>query len=426
MAYGCGYEGGYADEGCEPFGPSGSFCVAGYGMGPFAVETYSSVTPCLDVAGAGGDPGVGDDGPDSNVENFDETSGRLGCGEPTAFITARCGAGVACVLENITSLQWDRRLDDISAATVTIDLSGDSKSTCCLCLADVEPWCHELHIWRDGEEVWVGPVVEIVYSYTKVVVRAQDSLGWLTVRVPPIDINFTAADVDLTDIGEFIIQTAFAEDTVTCELDNLHLTPSGFVGKRFWDAFSGSAFDALSDLSDTGLDFTTMGRTIVLAGDTTPFTPLILLNDEHIIGEVEISKNGDIQENRAYVHFDGDLGTPASGESDFYCYGPIERLHDGDGLQDGVSAGQAADIYVASAGVAPRIMEVPPGSRLSPDTPWTIDQMVCGARVDVAILKTCFTLTQSFRLTQVECVYNPAQGEQINITLAPINNPAEA
>lgn len=396
------------------------FCVAGYGMGPFAIEVYEGGGTCLEDGGQGGVP------PGSNVEDFDETRGRLGCGEPSAFITARCGFGIACVLENITQLQWDRRLDDISEASVTIDLSGDSTSTCCLCLADVEPWCHELHIWRDGEEVWVGPVVEITYSYSKVVVRARDSLAWLTVRVPPIDINFTAVDTDLTVIGEFIITTAFASDTVTCEVDNLHTTLTGFTGKRFWDKFSSDAFTMLADLSDTGLDFTTLGRTIVLVGDATPLTPLILLNDEHILGEVEITKNGDIQENTAYVHFDGDLGTPASSAPvNEFCYGPIERLHDGVGLTDGVSAGQAADIYVAAASIAPRIMEVPPGSRLSPDTPWTIDQMVCGARVDVSILKTCFTLTQSFRLTQVEVVYTPTTQEQVNITISPVNNPAQ-
>jgi hypothetical protein len=389
---------------------------------PYYATTYGGILICVNGVSIIGDPF--DETPTSNVEELQEVGGtRLGCGEPTVFITSRCAAGVSCILDNVTKLQWDRRLDDISEAEVEVSLGGDSVSTCCECLADVEPWCHELHVWRDGEEVWVGPVVEITYSYTKILIRARDSLAFLTVRVPPIDINFTAVDTDLTTIGEFIIETAFSEDTVTCEVDNIHSTPSGFLGKRFFEKFSTTAFEMLADLADTGLDFTTLGRTIVLVGDATPLIPLILLNDEHILGEVEISKNGDLQGNRWYVHFEGDEGTPASSAPvNFFCYGPIERLKDGNGLQDGVSAGQAADIYAASTKIAPRIMEVPPGSRLSPDTPWQIDQMVPGARVDVAILKTCFQLTQSFRLTRVEAVY-AADGEQINITLSPIDNP---
>lgn len=362
----------------------------------------------------------------SNVENLQEQAGtRLGCGESTVFITARCSGQVACVLDGITSLKWDRRLDDISEAEVEIGLGGDSTATCCLCLAEVEPWCHELHIWRDGIEVWVGPIVEIMYSYSKVSIRALDSLAWLTVRIPSIDINFTAVNTDLSTIGEFIIETAFALDTVTCELDNLYVQPTGFLGKRFFEAFSGTAFDFLDDVAETGLDYTTLGRTIVLVGDTTPLTPLILLDDTHILGEVEIRKAGNLQGNRWYVHFDGDLGTPASGEAvNFFCYGPIERLQPGDGLQDGVSAGQAADIYVASTAIAPRIMEVPPGSRLSSDTPWTINEMVPGARVDVSIVRTCFQLTQSFRLTLVEIQYTAEVGEEVKITLSPVDDPS--
>lgn len=358
--------------------------------------------------------------PTSNVEDLQEVAGtRLGCGEPVAFVTVRCGQGVACVLDDVISLQWDRRLDDISEAEAIVGVGGD----CCLCLADVEPWCHELHIWRDGAEVWVGPITEITYSYNQIRIRARDSLAWLTVRVPSIDVSFLV-DTDLSTIGSFIITTAFALDTVTCEIDNLYVQPTGFLGKRFFEAFSGTAFDFLDDLADTGLDYTTLGRTIVLVGDTTPLTPLILLTDEHILGELEVTKDGELQGNRWYVHFDGDLGTPASGEAvDFFCYGPIERLRSGDGLQDGVSAGQAADIYVASTAIAPRILEVPPGSRLSPETPWTINEMVPGARVDVALTKTCFMLTQSFRLTQVQVSYS-STGESVGITLAPVDDPS--
>lgn len=362
--------------------------------------------------------------PTNVINNLDETSGRLGCGTYDVFITQRCGGGISCVLEDIVDLHYDRRLDAISEAQVQVNLGGETSYTCCQCLAEVEPWCHELHIWRDGDEAWVGPITKITYSYSKVIIEAKDSLGWLEVRIPPIDIDFSAVMTDPVDIGELIVQTAFAEDTVTCEVDALYTQPSTYTTLFFAEAFSATAFEILESVGEIGLDFTTLGRTIVLVGDEAPFTPLVLLNDEHIKGEVEITKNGLLQENRAYVHFDGDLGVPASGETTFYCYGPIERLHDGEGLIDGVSAGQAADIYVASAGITPRVMEVPPGSKLTPDTPWTFDKMVPGCRVDVAILKTCFQLTQSFRLLEVQVDVTPARGEEIGITLSPINSPA--
>ena len=385
---------------------------------PYNLVVYEGYIPS--------DPGALTSLPTSNViDNLDESSGRLGCGTYNVFVTQRCTSGLSCVLEDITNLHYERRLDAISEAKVEINLGGETSYTCCQCLADVEPWCHELHIWRDGDEVWVGPITKIAYSYSKVIIDAKDSLGWLEVRVPPIDIDFSAVATDPVDIGEFIVQTAFAEDIVTCEVDNLYTQPSGLTTLFFAEAFSGYAIEILQNVAEIGLDYTVLGRTIVLVGDSAPFTPLVLLNDEHIKGEIEITKNGLLQENRAYVHFDGDLGTPASGEAaSFFCYGPIERLHDGAGLIDGTSAGQAADIYVASAAIAPRVMEIPPGSKLIPDTPWTFDKMVPGCRVDVAIVKTCFQLTQSFRLTEVQIDVTPQRGEEVGITLSPIDSPA--
>lgn len=391
--------------------------AVGYGNEPYGIIAYAGSELC--------DPVSGVPGPGSNViDNLDISRNRLGCGVVDVFVTARCGEGVTCVLDGVTTVAYDRRLDDVSEARVIIDLGGDVQATCCACLPDVEPWCHELHIWRDGEEAWVGPIQEITYSYSQIEIKAKDSLAWLGVRIPPIDIDFTVSTTDVVDIADFVIDTAFAEEAPTCELDNVYEELSGIETLWFTEAFQQTALEILRDLADAGLNYTTLGRTIVLTGDTTPLTPLVLLNDEHIIGNVQITKDGTLQGNRWFVHFDGDGGTPASGEaSDFFCYGPIERLRDGDGLTNGVDAGQVADIYAAAAAITPRIMEVPAGSQLAPDTPWNFQDMVPGARVDVAIVKTCFQLTQSFRLERVEVQYTDS-GEQVNITLTPIDSVA--
>jgi hypothetical protein len=326
---------------------------------------------------------------------------------------------------HISRLKWGRRLDDISEAEVLINTGGDAFYTCCECLAETEPWCHELHIWRDGEEVWVGPIQTIEYAFDEITIRAKDSLGWLNVRVPPADLSFTTTD--LTDQASTLLEVAFAEDTQTCELDNRYEQPTGETFTTFFAAFEQTAMEILRDLGDAGLNFTTLGRTIVLTGDDLPLVPLILLNDEHIMGDVIVTKDGESQGNRYYIHFDGDGGIPASGEAvDFFCYGPIERLRSNDGLSSGIDAAAVADIYVGASAIAPRRIEIPDGSQLSPDTPWVMSDMVCGARVDVAITRLCLNLTQSFTLTSVDVEYTPDDGEKVGITLVPINDVAVA
>lgn len=373
---------------------------------------------------------TGGETPSSTVLDLNDAIGRLGCSKPQVFLTGRCAStGVTCNIDEqvIRSVSWDRRLDDVSEATVVMELSGTTFFTCCECLAEAEPWCHELHIWRDGVEVWVGPIESIDYEVERVTIHAKDSLAWLGVRIPPVDINFVGGATDLTDQAIFLLETAFAEDgpTYTCELDSIFSSPTGFTFELFHAKFDQTALEILRDIGDAGLDFTTLGRSIVLVGNPEPLTPLVLLSDEHIMGEIKVIKDGTLMANRYYVHFEGDNGIPASGEAtDFYCYGPIEKIRDGDGLNNGIDAAAVADEFVQAGGIAPRILEIPEGSQLSPDAPWTINEMVCGARVDVSVTRLCLNITQSFRLTGVEVNYTSDDGEQVGITLTPINSVA--
>ena len=363
----------------------------------------------------------------SNVLEIEDSEGRLGCGVPSFFITSRCAGTLSCVLDDaVTKARWSRKLDEVSDAEVEIQLSGDATLACCQCLAETEPWCHELHIWRDGEEVWVGPVQEIEYTSNSIIVRALDSLAWLGVRIPPFNVNYTASDTELTVIAEAILSLAFASDSpeYTCEYDGRYIVPTGRLEKRFYAAYDMTALDMLQNMAETGINYTTLGRTIVLVGDSDPLTPLVILTDEHIMGEVEVTKDGTVQGNVFYVHYEGDEGIPAHREAvEKYCYQAIERLRN-DGLPNLGSAEGVAEALASEAAIAPRVLVVPDGSRLSPDTPWTINEMVPGARVDVAITRLCLTLTQSFRLTAVEVFYDPRDGESVGVTLLPMNSVA--
>lgn len=402
------------------------YSAGGYGLGSEAFPG-SGETPPDD----GGSGALSENG----VLNLDYSQGRLGCGEAQFFITGRCtSTGVLCVLDDsVVTAQWDRRLDEVSQATVELEFGGTTEFTCCECLAEIEPWCHELHIWRDGEEVWVGPITKIEYTYDGAVITAEDALTWLNVRIPIVDFNFTEPNPDnpggmgakdLTEMAEYLLSISFAYDSpdFTCEMDNLYVVmTTSPPTKRFYERASQTALDILAQLAESELDFTVIGRTIVLFGDPSPLTPLIVLNDDHIIGEISVVKDGTLQGNRFYVHFDEDGGDPHQRESEEkYCYGEIQRLRDGEGLFDQDDADVIAEQSVAALTVTPRIINLPQGSTLSPDTPWKINQMIPGARVDVTLTKLCLNLTQSFRLTNVEVEYTE-EGEQVRISLIPMN-----
>lgn len=467
--------------------------------------------------------------PTSTVEDFDTSTGRLGCGVPSVFITTRCSSSMTCQIDlaDITKLMWTRRMDEVSEAEVEIGLTGDASQTCCQCLADVEPFCHELHIWRDGEEVWVGPIEAIKYEREKVTIKARDSLAWLDVRIPTDDIEFSSAspiygglisdnpltvsattvnaalfntlpviapipppgglvsmmmtldpgidgsreyvkiightagatsvtvvrgqfgtpakshivgsqwnvggltsiNSDYTQIARYIMNRGFADDVsfgFDCEYNSVFSTLTGQITSFFHERFNSTYLEALVALAEGPVfNFTTLGRTIVLSGDTSKLTPLVLLNDEHIMGEIDVTKDGKQMVNRQYVHFDGDVGVPSVGAIDYparFCYNLIERIMDSNGLQQASDADVMAQAIANAGYIAPRIIEIPAGARLSPDTPWTINSMVPGTKVNVAITRLCLSLTQSFRLIGVSVEYTESDGELIGIELSPINN----
>lgn len=387
---------------------------------------------------AGGSPvGLGTpvtpDGPSNNLENVaDGLNRRLGCGVPAVFVSFRCSTTVCSIpLESITDLQWNRKLNEISTAQVSINVVGDAFSACCQCLAEVEPWCHELHIWRDGKEQWVGPIQQIVYSYEQVEIFAKDVLSWLEVNVPPGDVDYTANPLgyDLVEIGEDIVSLAFVENEFACEIPyiNAQTGPLNVFGHRFYPGFTGTAFDFFDALADSDARFfyTTIGRTIFIAaplsGQPINLFRLALLTDEHIMGDITVTKDGDLQGNRFYVHWDGDLGVPeVATASEMYCSGPVERLRDGEGLVTEADAQDSADQFVADQTIAPRILQIPAGSQLAPETPVIIDELIPGAQFDVSLTKMCVNLVRSFRLTQLEVEYTPEDGEQIKVDLAPL------
>lgn len=282
---------------------------------------------------------------------------------------------------------------------------------------------------RDGVEVWVGPITEIEYGYNNVTIQALDLFAWLIVRIPSIDIcgamtspcNPSTA-TDLSTLAEYMLDLAFAEDT---PCPNIVSVLTGVVGSRFYQAYQDTFFNYLKDLATTGLDFVALGRTMYFSGDASAaLAPLVQLTDAHILGELKVIKSGLTMGNRYYTPYINDNDIPALSETaDTYCYGRIERLLPEAGVYDQASAIAVGDSYVDATKVAPRILSIPAGSRLSPDTPWTINNMAPGVRVDVAATKLCYNVLQSFKLTKVELLDTADEGELVSITLAPRNTP---
>lgn len=383
---------------------------------------------------------------------------RLGCTtDISVFITGKCGKPTVCRLQDMSNISWNRKLDDISDATVTIPLAigAGGKRPCCGCTGDLEPWCHELHIFRNGAEVWTGPITNITYGFTETRIDAKDVLVWTLFRVPELTLDYTINTdgtpvvagnglTEVTDIALDILKLAYADED-PCVFDFIFQTdveygkrPTPFVIGPKFTKFSGSSFDHLTELASLGLDFTTLGRRIILsAAGTIDRKPIGLLTDQHILGEVAVSKNGLLMGNRAFVRYRGDdtaeqcaanaaagltpfqgFPCPALGQADEFCYGPLEILRD-DTTEFGIKTANITAAAYADAGkYAPRTLEFPFGTRLSPDAPFGINDLVPGYRMTVGLQNLCFDVFQDFRIQEVDYSYDVSGEEQIGLTLS--------
>jgi hypothetical protein len=347
---------------------------------------------------------------------------RLGCGVNEAYIAWKGGELRFCPLPSSTQVFWNRILNDVSEAEAVIQVGATEDESCCDCLGDVEPWCHELHIIRDGETVWSGPVTEVIYEFDKVTIKALDALAWTDVRIAETDIGNGVTTKDWSEWARDVMTVAFADDNPNF-YQYLSVTASGYVGVNLIPAFEASALEQLITLSQTGLDFTVVGRTIIIGPDDIPAAPIATLLDEMILGEVKLIKDGNEAATRWFVHFQDDAGIPAvSDDVDEQCYGVVERMRGSDeALYDVDVAHETANIYVNATKTVPRRIEIPDGSRISPEAPWKIMDMIPGTRVDVALTRLCVDATQSFRLVSMGVMQGEGD-EEVTITLGPLQS----
>lgn len=388
----------------------------------------------------------------------------LGCSKHVAYVQNKCNGRRLCELVDASNISYNRVLDDISEATVIIPLSGDVATPCCSCLADVEPWCHQLTIVREGDGVvWTGPIQKITYGRDAVTIQAKDKLAWLLFRINEITLpagQWTNPNTtySMTNMAVDIIELAMAEDNDSpCFIDGNSLIdscatscggilnlgddrPVGFPRSFQFDAFAGpTAFDDLTQLSESGIDFTVINQVLILKSEDLPTRPIGTLTDDLIIGDVNITKDGTIMANRVYVRYEGDddcavcgggcpcaspsCPCPGFAEAPEQCYGAIERMFDGLGAQDQASAVEIANMYIERGSIAPRLIELPSGTRLSPDCSFGINELIPGQRIDVALSTFCFPVFQKFKLQAVN-VEDDGIEEVISVDLQTVESTA--
>lgn len=334
-----------------------------------------------------------------------------GCGSHSAQILDRSGAVVA-EAQVLTSVTWARVLDDTSSATVVI--SPDDVN-CCGRLGEVRSWRHSLAIWRDGQPVWAGPILQPQWTLEGLEIIAADVLAWLDRRVPHESMTFGAAD--LTSIAEWLIEDGFRPDDPGHRVRTV--APSRVRGDRRYVHRVGQTGDHLRDLADTGLDYTAVGSTILLLPEDHTASVGALTDADFPEGLGVEEDGADLATRWIVQGADTEDGDPVIGEAGgtHPYYGLLERYVEETSVLDEFSAIAAARSRLRGSMPVPVWLSTEQVT-LSPEAAVNVPDLVPGWCVDVSTAATCRQFAGRMKIVGLE-VKEDEDGESIQLHLAP-------
>lgn len=368
---------------------------------------------------------------------------------------------------DLTSVEWGRTRDAFRDATIIV--SGNSCRQQASVLTGIQPRRHELVIWRGKERVYEGPVLRVSTFRDRAVILARDvgeylngtplSRDWPLETGEPVSDSSslmtervrTILSHELTESYTMTVGTGGAAHDVTVprweELDppanvlpHIDVRRSETLLTRSETvAFEMTAGEHLANLSDGGLDFTTVGRKIVVWDSAASIGRTRVVTDADFDGELEIIYEGtehasishtSAQRNEDDEHTDPTEPAPsvgnAGGENPYYgVWTRIVSLSSEDGAdaptQDALNS-QAQRDQVGRTPV-PIDIRVPDGSTLRLGATLGINDLVPGVTVPVRADMNLRKIQQDQRLDSMT-VTETAAGEAIKVSLSSVGEVA--
>lgn len=368
----------------------------------------------------------------------------LGCGLYEVYFKTRGGDLFVCRARNITALSYARVLNEVSEASITISLAGQDDE-CCACIGNINPWEHEIAIYRDGVEVWCGPVTnaEIDLDTLVATFSCKDLLAWADKRWVELhgnDYDVSVDDefpTDLADVFNFLLSHGYNKEPWNMDwvLDRTNIPVT-----KFYPAYEdpdrwGGAYpkigNELRELAKAGCDYTVINRRLI-GGNISVNPPVILprLFDVHwaklpkitVIGTGMATEVGDASGNGGFYGYNDDQMWIEAQNDEFRArFGLLQEFYTEPTLDDVDTTVLPNPITQAAAGL--RELKKQPysyitGGELSQTAPVDMNSLVPGALVAVSLTQTCRSIEAIYRLTNVRVSYD-ASKESVSIELTP-------
>jgi hypothetical protein len=349
----------------------------------------------------------------------------MACEKHTAFLFDRGGLTRIIALDPMVSVSWGRVRDDVSMAQVVL-----SSPECTEIVAEIEGGRHELVIYRGQQRIWEGPITLVIYGRSTVTIEARDVMHYAYRTIMRSAYNNAYPNITrVTTRAKTILQTELARREA--ESPPINVLPFLKVLERTDDAgtsratipFQKTVFDDVDDMAaKSGLDYTTVGRSIIIHDTDIALGRTAPLTEQDIIGDVIVTQYA--MELATFAAVSGGNGMYGyTGGPDPY-YGLVEILDDAYDEDEGGEPPTQNELNsqairnLKGRNPTPITVRVPDGSTLSPTSPVTIDELVPGVQVPLLATLTGRRFSQMQKLDKVQ-VREDSGGEVISVTLSP-------
>lgn len=369
----------------------------------------------------------------------------LGCGTHIVHIYRRGGKRFVAEISDISLVEWNRTRDDMSTARVVVSGWG---TDCGKLLASLRSWAYEVVIFRNNgfsvDRVWEGPITLLTYERDTVTIHAKDVMAYAYRRIVKQAMNDfgntpTAGDT-VVSRAERVLRQALAPDdpNVLAHLQALHQDDDA-KQYRSMPEYSRTAFEEVDDMAaNAGLDYTAVGRAILLWGTRHRIGTLPEFRDKDLGSSPIVSEYGMSMANR-YVVSDGNgiwgEATRLDGDGQDSVHGLVEMLSStwaSEGEEDTgtyteagketmrQSFAESAERSIADRYPPPVVVRVPDNTSLNPETVISIQHLVPGVVIPLRSTSTLRTLVASQKLDAVK-VIETGGTETITITMSPFS-----
>jgi len=290
---------------------------------------------------------------------------------------------------------------------------------CCEILAGLVRWGYELVIFRDGERVHTGPVVDIIPDEENIRLRSQDKMAWTTRRPIWSLLNYPEPGVDMATIFNDVVTNAMAPDNVPGLIATATATGIRAV-RRYEPNPPQYAWEALSELCRTGIDFTMVGPTMVAGSFVVPTPPIAFLTDQSVAGIPGAPRLGVNVTTQWFVTGDPDENLLATYGGIDPLVGLVVSIAQEDEIRDQASLDQNARTRWELTN-QPDIGEAT--FELDPAAPLPINLAVPGAVLDLRLGETCFPIVGRHRLKRLDVSWSSSEdgiSETGRITVEPV------